>query len=82
MTPEGIDDVIVHFLRPAHHPIGIGIEVPLDEVVHVDQRDQLPRLRLGCEVRCGVREIRWQLPRKGAQPLLWEPKMTTAVVTM
>ena len=45
MIVECLDDVIVHFVGPRHHPVGIGIEVPLDEVVHVDQGDQLPCLR-------------------------------------
>ena len=42
MTLECLDDVIVQFVGPRHHPVRIGIEVPLDEVVHVEQRDQLP----------------------------------------
>ena len=45
MIVECLDDVIVQFVGPRHQPIRIGIEVPLDEVVHVDQRDPLPCLR-------------------------------------
>ena len=48
------------FAGPRHHPGRIGIEVPLDEVVHVDQRDQLPGLRPWREARRCVHEIRRQ----------------------
>ena len=60
MTLECLDDVIVHFVGPRHHPVRIGIEVPLDEVVHVDQGDQLPGLRPWREARRSVHEIRRQ----------------------
>ena len=60
LTLECLDDVIVHFVSPGHHPVRIGIEVPLDEVVHVDQREQLPCLRPWREARRGVHEIRRQ----------------------
>ena len=60
LTMECLDDVIVHFVSPGHHPVRIGIEVPLDEVVHVDQRDQLPCLSPWREARRCVHEIRRQ----------------------
>ena len=52
--------IVSHFAGPRHHPVRIGIEVPLDEVVHVDQRDQLPCLRPWREARRGIHEIRRQ----------------------
>ena len=52
--------MIVQFVGPRHHPVRIGIEVPLDEVVHVNQRAQLPWLRPWWEARRGVHEIRRQ----------------------
>ena len=42
------------------HPVRLGLETPLDEVVDVDQRDQFSRLRLWREPRNSVHEIRRQ----------------------
>lgn len=60
VTPERLDDVILQVMGPGHHPVRVGIEVPLDEAVDVDQRDQFSRPRPWRESRRGVHEIRRQ----------------------